>query len=74
MKKLIDRWKAKTPKAWKQVQQEAIILGTSLTAVWICNGTLNLDLDAGTLSFLKYGIGACAFIAGRSQFKTENNG
>lgn len=73
MNYLIERWKAKTPKAWKQIQKEAIVAGVSLTAVWVANNTLNLNLDGGTLAFVKYGIAACSFIAGRAQFKTENS-
>lgn len=74
LERLKKAWRdfiSKTPKEWKRVQALCVSLGISCAAVWGINEFMNLQLHDTLITILKYVIGACAFITGRSQFKSK---
>jgi type IV secretory pathway TrbL component len=48
------RWKSKTPKFFNSLKKLAVALGSSATAVWVTNSSLNLEIDETILNVCKY--------------------
>lgn len=48
------RWKSTTPKFFNKIKRLAVALGSSATAVWVTNSSLNLEIDETILNICKY--------------------
>jgi|LakMenE01Jun11ns_1017448.scaffolds.fasta_scaffold9703295_2 hypothetical protein len=68
----IKRWKAEIPPFFKKVKSIAITVGSSATAVWLANSSLNLNLDEWFLSICKYIIAFCTAVGLTSQLTAKN--
>lgn len=72
-KTIKDRWNAESPVFFKGVKKIAITLGTSATAVWTANSTMNLQLNEVLLVVCKYTIAATIGMGLTAQLtKTDN--
>jgi hypothetical protein len=71
-KEIRKRWKAELPDFFVKVKSIAIAVGSSATAVWVANSSLNLELDAVVLDFCKYAIAFCAAAGLTSQLTAKN--
>jgi len=60
IKTILKRWSAETPKFFQGVKKLAITLGSSATAVWLANDTMNLGLHSIVLEVCKYLIAIAA--------------
>lgn len=60
LQELKDRWKSESPVFFKKVTAIAISIGSSATAVWLANSTMNLQLPEVLMSVCKYAIAASA--------------
>ena len=72
MKKLWKRFYSDVPTFWRQVQVVAGTIVGSLTALWITNSSLNLELDPILITICKYGIAICTVIVGQAQFTVKD--
>jgi hypothetical protein len=73
IKTIKERWSAESPKFFKGVKKLAITLGTSATAIWTANSTMNLNLDSVVLGICKYTIAATIGMGLTAQLtKTDN--
>jgi len=68
----VKRWKAESPAFFKKIKEIAITIGSSATAVWLANSSLNLNLDEWVLSICKYTIAFCAAVGLTSQLTAKN--
>jgi hypothetical protein len=69
---LVKRWKAESPAFFKKLKAIAITIGSSATAVWLANSSLNLNLDEWVLAICKYTIAFCAAVGLTSQLTAKN--
>jgi hypothetical protein len=73
IKTIKQRWSAESPAFFKGVKKFAVTLGTSATAIWTANSTMNLNLDLIVLSVCKYTIAATIGMGLTAQLtKTDN--
>ena len=49
-----DRWCAKTPKFFQNIKRIMVTLGSSASAVWMANESMNLQLHPTILEVCKY--------------------
>lgn len=69
-----ERWCSATPKFFIGVRKFAITLGTSATAIWTANQSMNLELNETFLNVCKYTITAMVAMGLTAQLtKTDNN-
>ena len=54
LKTVKDRWCAKTPVFFQNVKKIMITLGSSASAVWMANESMNLQLHPTILEVCKY--------------------
>lgn len=71
-KEIRKRWKSELPDFFVKVKSIAIGVGSSATAVWLANSSLNLALDEVVLGFCKYTIAFCAAVGLTSQLTAKN--
>lgn len=69
---LCKRWKAETPDFFKRVKKVAITIGSSATAVWVANSSMNLELHEPVLTVCKYTIAFCAAVGLTAQITAKN--
>lgn len=72
MIELIKRWKAKTPQFFSKLRKGAIAVGSSATAVWAANSSMNLELAEPVLEVCKYTIAFCIAVGLTSQLTAEH--
>ena len=73
LKTIKERWVAESPVFFKGVKKFAITLGTSATAIWTANSTMNLNLDSVVLVICKYTIAGTIGMGLTAQLtKTDN--
>ena len=72
IQEILKRWKAETPDFFKKVRKIAIGIGSSATAVWVANQTMDLELDEPVLGICKYTIAFCAALGLTSQLTAKN--
>lgn len=60
IKSVKSRWNSETPKFFKQIKKLAVTLGSSATAVWMINISMNLGLHETILEVCKYLIAGSA--------------
>lgn len=71
-KTIKERWCAKTPIFFQNVKKIMITLGSSASAVWMANETMNLQLHPTVLEVCKYLI-AVAVASGLTAQLTRDN-
>ena len=71
-KLMCARWKAESPVFFKKIKNVAIGVGSSATAVWAVNTSMNLQLDESILSVCKYIIAFTAAVGLTSQLTAKN--
>jgi hypothetical protein len=71
-KTIKTRWKADTPKFFKEVKNLSITLGASATAVWVTNESMSLDLHVYILDVCKYLIAISVAMGVTSQLTRAN--
>jgi hypothetical protein len=72
VQEILKRWKAETPDFFKKVRKNAISLGSSATAVWVANASMDLELGEPVLAICKYTIAFCAAVGLTSQLTAKN--
>jgi hypothetical protein len=72
LKTIKERWCAKTPDFFKKVKNIMITLGTSASAIWMANESMNLQLHPTVLEVCKYLI-AAAVASGLTAQLTRDN-
>jgi hypothetical protein len=72
VQEILKRWKAETPDFFKKVRKIAISLGSSATAVWVANSSMDLELAEPVLGICKYTIAFCAAVGLTSQLSVKN--
>lgn len=72
LKEIKDRWCAKSPVFFQNLKKIMITLGTSASAVWMTNETMNLQLHPTILEVCKYLI-AIAVASGLTAQLTRDN-
>lgn len=60
IKTVKDRWNSETPKFFRKIKKLSVTLGSSATAVWVINSSMDLGLDDMILQVCKYIIASCA--------------
>ena len=72
LKTVKERWCAKTPVFFQNVKKIMITLGSSASAVWMANESMNLQLHPTILEVCKYLI-AVAVASGLTAQLTRDN-
>lgn len=72
-KTIKDRWNSETPKFFRQIKKLSITLGTSATAIWTINSSMDLGLDDSILQVCKYLIAFCAAMGLTAQLTRVDN-
>ena len=67
IKTISKRWKAETPKFFKNLQKIAASLGASAAAVWTAQSSMTLELHPTILEICKYLIVFSAAMGGTAQ-------
>ena len=72
LKTIKERWCSKTPQFFQNVKKIMITLGSSASAVWMANESMNLQLNPTILEVCKYLI-AVAVASGLTAQLTRDN-
>jgi NAD kinase len=72
MKKLIERWKAATPKFWKKAIWVAVKIGSAAIALKAGNATFDLALPAIIITVCNYTIAACVTLGLTAKLTKED--
>ena len=72
VQEILKRWKAETPDFFKKVRKIAIGIGSSATAVWVANASMDLELGEPVLAVCKYSIAFCSALGLTSQLTAKN--
>lgn len=72
LKTIKERWCAKTPLFFQNLKKLMVTLGSSATAVWVANETMNLALHPTVLDVCKYIIAIAAASGLTAQLTRDN--
>lgn len=73
IKTIKNRWNSETPKFFRRIKKLSITLGSSATAVWTMNSSMDLGLDDSILEVSKYLIAFCAAMGLTAQLTRVDN-
>lgn len=73
LKKVVDRWRAETPRLWRYVRNASAMVGAVSTAILTAETAVGVDISDGFKKLLAWGVAVGAGMASIAQLHKKND-